>query len=209
MRAGARRTRRPDFAALERFLRSLGVDPARDPEYAGTAKLAGAFLAERTAGLGAAPRPLRPLRYRGRAGAAVALEQIPLYGLCPHHLTPYFGAASVRYGPRERIAGAGALVRVVRDLTLVPRLQEDLTEAIADALEQALAPRFVEVRIAARHFCIEMRGAEQRAALVTEARRGEAAETRPPARRARPRRPKPSRAAASRRSPRRARGARS
>jgi GTP cyclohydrolase IA len=191
--------RRPDLAALARFLRSLGIDPARDPEYVGTAKRAGAFLAERTAGLRSTPRPLRPLRYRGRAGATVALERIPLYGLCPHHLTPYFGAASVRYAPRERVAGAGSLARVVRELSLVPRLQEDLTEAVADALELALAPRFVEVRIAARHFCLEMRGVEQRAAFVTEARRGA-----PPAGKTAARRPSP-----RGRSARRARGARS
>lgn len=172
-KAGTRRAARPDVAALARFLGSLGVAPKRDPEFADTARLAGAFLTERTAGLRAAPRPLRPLRYRGRAGATVALTRIPLYGLCPHHLTPYFGAASVRYAPRERVAGTGSLARIVRDLTLTPRLQEDLTEAIADSLERALAPRFVEVRIAARHFCLEMRGVEQRAAFITEARRGE------------------------------------
>jgi GTP cyclohydrolase I len=173
-RAARGKARRPDVAALRRFLRSLGVDPARDPEYAGTAGLVAAFLKERTAGLRAPARPLRALRYRGRPGASVTLERIPVYGLCPHHLVPYFGAASVRYMPRDRVAGAGSLARVIRNLTLAPRLQEDLTEAVADAIEGALAPRSVEVRIAARHFCIEMRGAEQRAALVTEARRGEA-----------------------------------
>jgi GTP cyclohydrolase I len=186
-------------AALARFLRSLGVEAARDPEFTDTARQAGAFLAERTVGLRAAPRPLRPLRYRGRSGATVALTRIPLYGLCPHHLTPYFGAASVRYAPRDRVAGTGSLARVVRELTLRPRLQEDLTEAIADALERALAPRFVEVRIAARHFCLEMRGVEQRAAFVTEARRGEGPAGDAP----------PGRSPARRRPARRARGARS
>jgi GTP cyclohydrolase I len=180
-RAAREAERRPDVAALRRFLRSLGVDPARDPEYAGTAGLVAAFLKERTAGLRAPARPLRALRYRGRPGAAVALERIPIYGLCPHHLVPYFGAASVRYMPRDRVAGAGSLARVVRDLTMAPRLQEDLTEAVADAIDRALAPRSVEVRIAARHFCLEMRGAEQRAALVTEARRGEALDAERPA----------------------------
>lgn len=186
MSRAARRARGPDVAALRRFLRSLGVDPARDPEYAGTAGLVAAFLKERTAGLRRPVRALKALRYRGRPGAAVALERIPVYGLCPHHLVPYYGAASVRYAPQDRVAGAGSLTRLVRDLTMAPRLQEDLTEAVADAIERALAPRSIEVRIAARHFCVEMRGAEQRAALVTEARRGQALEAaRPAARRAR------------------------
>ncbi len=172
--AGARggRTAAPDLAALERFLRSLGLDPERDPEYAGTVELAGTFLAERTAGLREGPRPLRALPYRGKPGAVVALEEIPLYGLCPHHLTPWFGTASVRFAPGRSLCGAGSLARFVRELARVPRLQEDLTEAVADAIDRALTPEFVEVRVEARHLCIEMRGVEQRARLVTEARRG-------------------------------------
>jgi GTP cyclohydrolase I len=164
--------RRPDCAAFARFLRSLGVAPRRDPEYADTARLAASFFIERTAGLRAKPAPLRALRYRGRPGATVALEAIPVYGLCPHHLTPYFGAVSVRYGPDGRVTGTGSLARLVRDLALVPRIQEDLAEAVADELDAALSPRWIEVRIDARHLCLEMRGVEQRAIFVTEARRG-------------------------------------
>ena len=178
------RRSRPDLAAFARFLRSLGISRAHDPEYRDTARLAGAFFVERTAGLRAEPRRLRALRYRGRAGATVALEAIPVYGLCPHHLTPYFGTATVRYAPRDRVAGTGSLARLVRDLALVPRIQEDLAEAVADEIERALDPRSVEVRIEARHFCLEMRGVEQRAEFVTEARRGEAARSLAPVRRA-------------------------
>ena len=167
-----RRAARPaagsaDFVALERFLRSIGITPSNDPEYADTARLAGAFLAGRAAGLGAKPHALRALRYRGRPGATVALEAIPVYGLCPHHLVPYFGAATVRYAPRGRVAGAGDLARLVRELARAPRLQEHLTEAVADELDRALTPRSVEVRVEARHLCIEMRGVEQRAQFVT------------------------------------------
>lgn len=164
----------PDLTALERFLRSLGLDPARDPEYAETVELAGTFLAERTAGLREELRPPRAIPYRGKPGAVVAIEDLPVYGLCPHHFVPWFGTASVRYVPERSLCGAGSLARVVRGLALVPRLQEDFTEAVADAIDHALKPRSVEVRVEARHLCIEMRGIEQRARLVTEARRGAA-----------------------------------
>lgn len=167
-----RSARRPDLAAFARFLRSLGITPRRDPEYADTARLAGVFFVERTAGLRAKPEPLRALRYRGRAGATVALEAIPVYGLCPHHLTPYFGTVSLRYAPDGRVTGTGSLARLVRDLALVPRIQEDLAEAVADAIDAALTPRWIEVRVEARHLCLEMRGVEQRAVFITEARRG-------------------------------------
>jgi GTP cyclohydrolase IA len=162
----------PDVAAFDRFIRSLGIDPARDPEYAETAERAAQFLADRTAGLRASPRPLQTIRHRGREGETVALEEIPIYGLCPHHLTPYFGTATVRYAPGALACGAGSLARLVRELALVPRIQENLTQAIADQVQRALDPRNVEVVVRARHFCLEMRGVEQRAELVTEARRG-------------------------------------
>ena len=172
-RRRAGRARGPDYAAFARFLRSLGVSPARDPEYADTASLAGVFFAERTAGLRAGLRSLGTLRYRGRPGATIALESIPVYGLCPHHLAPYFGTVTVRYAPDGRVTGAGSLARLVRDLALVPRLQEDLAEAVADEIDRGLTPRWIEVRVEARHLCLEMRGTQQRAQFVTEARRGD------------------------------------
>ena len=161
----------PDVAALERFLRSLGIDPRRDPEYMETAELAAGLLAERTSGLREDIRPLRTARYKGRPGEAVALEEIPVYCLCPHHLVPYFGEAQVRYVPRGKVAGPSSIARLVRDLALTPRIQENLTQAIADQLERALEPGSVEVIVRARHLCAEMRGVMQRVQFVTEARR--------------------------------------
>ena len=161
----------PDVAALERFLHSLGIDPKRDPDYAETAKLAAELLAERTAGLREEIRELQTTPYRGRTGETVSVEEIPIYGLCPHHLVPYFGDAQVRYVPRGKVAGPSAIARLVRDLARVPRIQESLTQAIADDLERALEPVSVEVIVRARHLCAEMRGVEQRVQFVTEARR--------------------------------------
>ena len=159
-------------AAFNTFLRALGIDPRRDPEYTVTAQLTADFLAERTAALRREPAPIRPSRYRGSAGETVRLEKIPVYGMCPHHLVPYFGSVSVKYMPTDRICGIGAIARLVRDLSCVPRLQESFTQALADAIERDLEPVSVEVTVRARHLCLEMRGVEQKALFVTEARRG-------------------------------------
>jgi GTP cyclohydrolase I len=175
--AGSRRRGRrpgtPDVAALTRFLHSLGVDPEHDEEYSLTAPLLAELLAERTAGLREEPPTLRPIPYRGRPGETVAIESMYFYGLCPHHLVPYFGEVDVRFMPRQRLCGAGALVRAVRALATVPRLQEDLTQEIADLVERTIQPRGVYVHVAARHLCMELRGPEGRSRLVTEARRGD------------------------------------
>ncbi len=159
-------------ATLTNFLRSLGIDPRRDPQYTVTAQLTADFLAERTAALRREPGPLRPTRYHGTPGEAVRLERIPVYGMCPHHMVPYFGSASIAYVPSDRICGIGSVARLVRELSCVPRLQESLTQAVADAIERDLEPSSVEVTIRARHLCLEMRGVQQRAIFVTEAKRG-------------------------------------
>jgi GTP cyclohydrolase I len=167
-------------AALTSFLRSLGIDPRRDPEYTVTAQLTADFLAERTAALRREPGPIRPSRYRGQPGETVRLERIPVYGMCPHHLVPYFGSVDVSYMPSDRICGIGAIARLVRELSCVPRLQERLTQAIADSIERDLEPTSVEVVVRARHLCLEMRGVEQRALFVTEAKRGGPGAPKPP-----------------------------
>jgi GTP cyclohydrolase I len=166
-------------AAFTTFLRSLGIDPRRDPEYTVTAQLTADFLAERTAALRREPGPIRPSRYRGSPGETVRLERIPVYGMCPHHLVPYFGSVSVSYMPTDRICGIGAIARLVREISCVPRLQEAFTQALADAIERDLEPASIEVVVRARHLCLEMRGVEQKALFVTEARRSAASPSRP------------------------------
>jgi GTP cyclohydrolase I len=164
---------KPDVPALERFLQSLGVDGARNQEYAVTAALLAELLVEYTSGLREERPMLRPLPYNGRPDEIVSVEGIVVYGLCPHHLVPYLGEVRVRYMPSEQVSGAGAMVRYVRDLARVPRLQEDVTQAIADGVHDFLEPVGVEVWMRARHLCMELRGSGSRARLVTEARRGE------------------------------------
>jgi GTP cyclohydrolase I len=162
----------PDVAALEQFLVSIGVDEDRDPEYALTAALLAELLFERTAGLRAPETTIAPLPYRGRSDEIVGMDSIRFYGLCPHHLVPFVGDAFIRMIPGERIAGAGALARAVRELALVPRLQENFTQALADTIERDLAPVGLAVRVVGRHFCMELKGSSPGARLVTEAHRG-------------------------------------
>jgi len=166
-------------AAFTTFLRSLGIDPRRDSEYTVTAQLTADFLAERTAALRREPSPIRPSRYKGSPGETVRLERIPVYGMCPHHLVPYFGSVSVSYVPTDRICGIGAIARLVREVSCAPRLQENLTQALADAIERDLEPASIEVVVRARHLCLEMRGVEQKALFVTEARRSGAPSPKP------------------------------
>jgi GTP cyclohydrolase IA len=106
-------------------------------------------------------------------GELVLLRDIEFRSICEHHLLPFIGMAHVAYVPSTKVVGLGRLPRVVETLASRPQLQERLTEEIADALEQGLAPSGVLVVLDAVHGCVSARGARQaRSSTVTMASRG-------------------------------------
>ncbi|MEL6177842.1 MAG: GTP cyclohydrolase I [Myxococcota bacterium] len=102
----------------------------------------------------------------------VAMDGIAFHGLCEHHLLPFFGTIDVAILPGEVVAGFSSIVRVIEHLCRKPQLQEGLVEAIADALDEALAPRGLWVRLSARQLCMEMRGRGTGVRCISVAARG-------------------------------------
>ncbi|MDX2183578.1 MAG: GTP cyclohydrolase I FolE [Gemmatimonadaceae bacterium] len=104
----------------------------------------------------------------------VMVRDIELYSMCEHHMLPFFGKAHIAYIPNGKIVGLSKLPRVVEVFSRRLQVQERLTEQVADALEEALAPRGVGVVIEAVHLCMMMRGVEkQNSRTITSALRGE------------------------------------
>ncbi|WP_244464803.1 GTP cyclohydrolase I FolE [Martelella endophytica] len=92
-------------------------------------------------------------------GDVVIVKDIPFHTMCEHHLLPFFGKAHIAYLPDGgRLTGLSKLARVVDTLARRPQLQERLTGQIADAINDALAPRGVMVLVEAEHMCMAMRG---------------------------------------------------
>ena len=105
----------------------------------------------------------------------IMVRDIPLYGLCEHHLTVFHGKAHVAYIPNEqgRITGLSKLARLIEGLARRLQVQERLTAQIADAMVERLEPRGALVVIEAEHLCMSMRGVRKPGAVtVTSAVRG-------------------------------------
>jgi GTP cyclohydrolase I len=103
----------------------------------------------------------------------VLVREIPVYSHCEHHLAPFFGVAHVGYIPDQKIVGLSKLSRLVDVFARRLQVQERLTNQIADALDEHLAPVGVGVMIECRHLCMESRGIQrQGTSTVTTALRG-------------------------------------
>ncbi len=154
---------------LRRALDALGFHG--DPEMAGTPARLAEFLGSFR---GAGDPPEVATCAASMPGQVVAVQGVPFHSLCAHHLLPFFGTVSVAYRAGARLAGFGAVPRVVQWAARRPQLQERLAEQIARHLAGALEAQGVLVRIQARQMCVEMRGAATTATFVVESVAGDA-----------------------------------
>jgi len=103
----------------------------------------------------------------------VVLKDIEFYSQCEHHMLPIIGKAHIAYIPNGKVVGLSKIPRVVDVFARRLQIQEQMTEQIADALNEHLQPKGVAVVLDARHMCMEMRGVEKICSTtVTSALRG-------------------------------------
>ena len=103
----------------------------------------------------------------------VIVKDIEFFSLCEHHLLPFFGKAHVAYLPSKKVIGLSKVARLVNMYARRLQIQERMTNQIARALEDKIAPQGVGVIIEARHLCMQMRGVEkQHGQAVTSAMLG-------------------------------------
>ncbi len=149
----------PDL--VESLLAELGEDPSR-PGLKATPERVSRALRELTDGYGvSAADVVADAVFDQDYDEMVLVKDIPFYSLCEHHMLPFFGSCHVGYLPKGKVVGLSKIPRVVGVFAHRLQLQERMTKEVAEALNEALAPRGVGVVVEARHLCMEMRGVQK------------------------------------------------
>jgi len=103
----------------------------------------------------------------------VIVRDIEFYSLCEHHLLPIIGRAHVAYIPNGKVVGLSKIPRLIEVYARRLQIQEQLTEQIAQCINEVIQPKGVGVVLQARHMCMEMRGVEKAySSTTTSALRG-------------------------------------
>jgi GTP cyclohydrolase I len=164
-----------DRAAAERairaFLEALGYETST-AELAETPKrVTEAFASELLAGeqvdLAALVRDGSDVIADAPPGL-VLVRDVPVTCICPHHLMPAVGKATVAYLPGKRLLGLGAITRLVDAAGRRLALQEAVGQAIVSALVDHAGARGACCRLELLHTCLAARdGTKPDTRLVT------------------------------------------
>jgi GTP cyclohydrolase I len=157
-----------------RLLQYIGEDPKRGGLHETPARVLKAWR-HWAQGYGQDPMAVLKTFEDGAEGVdeMVVVRDIPFYSHCEHHLAPFFGTATIAYIPERKIVGLSKLSRLLGIYAHRLQVQERLTNQVADALWQGLAPKGVGVLVRARHLCMESRGiCKQGHSTITSALRG-------------------------------------
>jgi GTP cyclohydrolase I len=85
-------------------------------------------------------------------------KDITFYSTCEHHLMPFYGKVHIAYIPNGKVVGISKLARTVEVYARRLQIQEQMTNQIAQAVEECLNAKGVFVMVEAEHMCMSARG---------------------------------------------------
>jgi GTP cyclohydrolase I len=165
--------------AISDFLKALGFDPREHTELAETPqRVTEAFTQDLLRGHTV---DARELIRKGSCDASgpvkagpVAVKEIAVASLCPHHLLPALGVAHVVYLPGATLLGIGTISALVDAFARRLTLQEAIAQNVVSALIEHAGARGAYCELELEHGCLRARGERQAAATVrSSARAGE------------------------------------
>jgi GTP cyclohydrolase I len=157
--------------AYGKFLDELGCDWRNDPNSMETpTRVAKAYVKDLWAGRYTAMSNITSFPSDGYDGIVIE-RNIPLTSMCSHHHQTIGGVVHVGYivGENGRVIGLSKLNRVIEHFGRRGAIQEQLTSAIHNAVDQICEDNLgVIITIVATHNCVSCRGVKHKgAAMVT------------------------------------------
>lgn len=105
--------------------------------------------------------------FPSKSNELVVIQDMPFVSLCAHHVLPFTGRAHVGYIPQGRIAGLSKFARCLKWMSRGLWVQEELTNSLAEYLDENLEPLGLGLIITARHSCMEIRGIQAVGSFTT------------------------------------------
>jgi GTP cyclohydrolase I len=153
--------------AIDAFLRALGRDPEYELELSGTgARVTAAFADDLLEGYGVDVDSLLAQNVFAGRSDLIVVRDLAVTTVCPHHLMPSTGTATVAFEPAEHLVGLGTVGAVIDAFARRLALQEQIGERVVTALQKHLAPRWVGCRIVLTHACMVARGEHKHGSRV-------------------------------------------
>ena len=152
---------------MQEILRLIGENPERDG-LVKTPERVAKSLEFLTSGYRMEPKNvLNDALFSSTNNEMVLMKNIEFYSLCEHHLLPIIGRVHVAYIPNKKVVGLSKIPRMVNIFARRLQIQEQMTEQIANAIQEVVHPLGVGVVVEARHMCVEMRGVEKINSITT------------------------------------------
>lgn len=143
--------------AAELIIEAVGGD-LTDPHFKDTPRRFVDMFIEEFTPNGTIEEALEQMYVEETYDEMLVVRDIPIRSMCPHHLLPWFGRATVGYIPGERTVGLSKITRAIEAAGRGPRLQEAVTQNITKAIDEVLKPLGSMAVIEAVHMCTLMRG---------------------------------------------------
>jgi GTP cyclohydrolase I len=160
-----------DMEKVARLTRELLIEIGEDPDREGLRKIpervadSWSFL---TSGYRSSLESvINGAVFESEANNMILCKNIEVYGLCEHHMLPFFGSCTIGYIAEKKVIGVSKLARIVDHFARRLQIQERLTSQIARAVKNAVDAQGVGVIIEAKHMCMIMRGVEKQHSSMT------------------------------------------
>lgn len=92
---------------------------------------------------------------------------ITVRSTCAHHMMPIAGKAYIGVFPGEKVIGLSKFNRLVDWIASRPQIQEEMTQQIADIIEEMTDAKGIAVVMQAEHFCMTHRGVKEHESDMT------------------------------------------